>query len=63
MLTKQNARGIEVTLLAVNDLYNRTMGGVDLSDKSVQAYDPDTRTFKLWRRILINILLKIMSAY
>ena len=63
MLTAQNTRRIEVNLPAVTDIYNRKMGGIDLSDKTVQAYDPDTRTCKLWKRISVNILLKIMSTY
>ncbi|XP_069130846.1 piggyBac transposable element-derived protein 4-like [Argopecten irradians] len=61
MLATHNAKGVDVNIPAVNDLYNKKMGGVDLSDKSVQAYDPDARTCKLWKRILINLLLKMMN--
>ncbi|XP_065924938.1 uncharacterized protein [Magallana gigas] len=37
------------------------MGGVDLSDKSLELYDPDIRSNKMWKRILFNLLLRVIS--
>ncbi|XP_062609963.1 piggyBac transposable element-derived protein 4-like [Saccostrea cucullata] len=61
VITTQNARGVEVLMPAVNYVYNKKMGGVDLSDKSLELYDPDIRSNKMWKRILFNLLLRVIS--
>uniref|UniRef100_A0A8W8JEB0 C1q domain-containing protein n=1 Tax=Magallana gigas TaxID=29159 RepID=A0A8W8JEB0_MAGGI len=38
------------------------MGGVDLSDKSLELYDPDIRSNKMWKRVLFNLLLRVISS-
>ncbi|XP_061171641.1 piggyBac transposable element-derived protein 4-like [Saccostrea echinata] len=60
IVTTENARGVNVEVPHVNLVYNKKMGGVDLSDKSLELYDPCIRSKKMWRKILINILLRIM---
>ncbi|XP_061190378.1 piggyBac transposable element-derived protein 4-like [Saccostrea echinata] len=61
IISTQNARGVEVDVPEVNLVYNKEMGGVDLSDKSLELYDPDVRSNKMWKKILINFLLRILS--
>ncbi|VDI18435.1 Hypothetical predicted protein [Mytilus galloprovincialis] len=33
------------------------MGGVDLGDQLLSVYDPDIRSVKLWKKILVNLIL------
>lgn len=61
VIATQNARGVEIQIPAVNCMYNQKMGGVDLSDKSLELYDPDIRSNKMWKRILFNLLLRVIS--
>ncbi|XP_062579768.1 piggyBac transposable element-derived protein 4-like [Saccostrea cucullata] len=60
IISTQNARGVEVDVPEVNLVYNKKMGGVDLSDKALELYDPDVRSNKMWKKILINFLLRIL---
>ncbi|XP_046576285.1 uncharacterized protein LOC124284261 [Haliotis rubra] len=40
------------------------MGGVDLGDQLIAVYDPQVRSVKLWKKILINFLLTAsVNAY
>ncbi|CAG2204877.1 unnamed protein product [Mytilus edulis] len=40
------------------------MGGVDLGDQLLSVYDPDIRSVKLWKKILVNLLLTAcVNAY
>uniref|UniRef100_A0A8W8JBR7 PiggyBac transposable element-derived protein domain-containing protein n=1 Tax=Magallana gigas TaxID=29159 RepID=A0A8W8JBR7_MAGGI len=61
VIATQNARGVEIQIPAVNCMYNQKMGGVDLSDKSLELYDPDIRSNKMWKRVLFNLLLRVIS--
>ncbi|XP_046566282.1 piggyBac transposable element-derived protein 3-like [Haliotis rubra] len=59
-----NSRGRSVTLPSVVRLYNTLMGGVDLGDQLIAVYDPQVRSVKLWKKILINFLLTAsVNAY
>ncbi|XP_052690978.1 piggyBac transposable element-derived protein 4-like [Crassostrea angulata] len=60
VIATQNARRVEIQIPAVNCMYNQKMGGVDLSDKSLELYDPDIRSNKMWKRILFNLLLRVI---
>ena len=52
-----NAKGHETQIPEVIKHYNKFMGGVDKGDQMILLYDPDLRSVKLWRKILLNILL------
>ncbi|XP_046329987.2 piggyBac transposable element-derived protein 3-like [Haliotis rufescens] len=59
-----NSRGRSVTLPSVVRLYNTLMGGVDLGDQLIGVYDPQVRSVKLWKKVLINFLLTAsVNAY
>ncbi|XP_046380083.2 piggyBac transposable element-derived protein 3-like [Haliotis rufescens] len=59
-----NSRGRSVTLPSVVRLYNTLMGGVDLGDQLIGVYDPQVRSVKLWKKVLINFLLTAsINAY
>lgn len=45
----------------VVDIYNRKMGGVDLADQHIQVYDPDFRSVKLWKKLLVNMILRVVG--
>jgi hypothetical protein len=36
------------------------MGGVDLADQHIQAYDPDFRSVKLWKKLLVKVILRVI---
>lgn len=59
--TTQNSRGVEKRVPRVVDIYNRKMGGVDLADQHIQVYDPDFRSVKLWKKLLINMILRVIG--
>nr|XP_034309191.1 piggyBac transposable element-derived protein 4-like [Crassostrea gigas] len=63
VIATHNARGVEIQIPAVNCVYNQKMGGVDLSDKSLELYDPDIRSNKMWKRILFNLLLRVICRF
>jgi hypothetical protein len=58
--TTQNSRGVEKRVPNVVDIYNRKMGGVDLADQHIQVYDPDFRSVKLWKKLLVNMILRVI---
>ena len=37
------------------------MGGVDLADQHIQVYDPDFRSVKLWKKLLVNMILRVIG--
>lgn len=57
---RENSRGIERQITNVNNMYNKYMGGVDLGDAKIQTYDSEMRSVKMWKKLLINILLRIV---
>ena len=56
-----NARGRARQGPAVVRLYNKHMGGVDLGDQILSYYDPDHKSLKLWKRILMTQLMTATS--
>ncbi|CAC5365771.1 unnamed protein product [Mytilus coruscus] len=60
----ENSRGVERHVPKVVDIYNRKMGSVDLADQHIQVYDPDFRSVKLWKKLFINMILRVIgNAY
>ena len=59
--TTQNSRGVEKRIPKVVDIYNRKMGGVDLADQHIQVYDQDFRSVKLWKKLLVNMILRVIG--
>ena len=59
--TTQNSRGVEKRIPKVVDIYNRNMGGVDLADQHIQVYDQDFRSVKLWKKLLVNMILRVIG--
>ena len=43
--------------------YNQWMGGVDLSDALVKKYLPTMKATKMWKKLLINLLLRMTGKY
>ena len=37
------------------------MGGVDLADQHIQVYEPDFRSVKLWKKLLVNMILRVIG--
>ncbi|CAG2190100.1 unnamed protein product [Mytilus edulis] len=56
-----NARGVRREVPTVVNLYNKKMGGVDLGDQHIQSYDPDVRSLKMWKKLLINMILRVIA--
>jgi hypothetical protein len=40
-------------------MYNKLMGGVDMADQLLTTYDPNVKSVKLWKKLLMNVLLRI----
>ncbi|KAJ8318238.1 hypothetical protein KUTeg_003329 [Tegillarca granosa] len=60
----ENGRGVQKLIPNATRVYNKLMGGVDLGDSMIQTYDPDFRSLKMWKRVLVNLLLRIVvNAY
>ena len=57
-----NARGVRREVPTVVNLYNKKMGGVDLGDQHIQSYDPDVRSLKMWKKLLINMILRVIGT-
>ncbi|XP_071111498.1 piggyBac transposable element-derived protein 4-like [Haliotis cracherodii] len=59
-----NAKGRTLKIPSVVNMYNHTMGGVDLGDQFIKLYDPRLRSCKLWRKALFEVLLTAaVNAY
>ena len=43
--------------------YNKYMGGVDLCDMLLKKYSPGIRARKMWKKLLMNFLLRITGKY
>ena len=52
-----NSRGVAQSGPEVVYDYNKWMGGVDLGDQLISHYDPSIRGRKMWKKMLINILM------
>ena len=37
------------------------MGGVDLADQHIQVYDQDFRSVKPWKKLLVNMILRVIG--
>lgn len=61
MEMRPNSRGVMKAIPNVNYIYNQYMGGVDLADCQIQVYDPDQRSVKMWKKLLINLLLRVVG--
>ncbi|KAJ8316738.1 hypothetical protein KUTeg_005684 [Tegillarca granosa] len=56
-----NSRGVERELPNVAVVYNSKMGGVDLSDQHISYYSPDIRSVKMWKKVLMNLLSRVIA--
>lgn len=72
MSTCSKPRGVNVTRASgkpavvpeVVDTYNRHMGGVDLADQKVYAYEDERRSYKWYKKVFHNILHRAcLNAY
>ena len=50
-----NSRGVEHDVVMCNKL----MGGVDMADQLLTTCDPKVKSVKLWKKLLMNVLLRI----
>ncbi|KAJ8309935.1 hypothetical protein KUTeg_011800 [Tegillarca granosa] len=57
----ENSRGIVSVIPRTVYMYNKLMSGVDIADQQIQTYDPDVKSLKLWKKILINLILKTVE--
>lgn len=63
MENHENSRGIVSDIPRTVYMYNKLMGGVDIADQQIQTYDPDVKSLKLWKKILINLILRIVGLF
>jgi hypothetical protein len=42
---------------------NKLMGGVDMADQLLTTYDPNVKSVKLWKKLLMNVLLRITQCF
>ena len=54
-----NSRGVEHDVPKTVVMYNKLMGGVDMADQLLTTYDPNVKSVKLWKKLLMNVLLRI----
>ncbi|CAC5411670.1 unnamed protein product [Mytilus coruscus] len=45
----------------MTEYYNTKMGGVDLADQLVSAYVDDRKTMKVWKKIVFNLLQRMVT--
>ena len=38
------------------------MGGVDMADQLLTTYDPNVKSVKLWKKLQMNVLLRITGT-
>ena len=57
-------RGKEVDVPETIDEYNRKMGGCDLADQKVYAYEDERRTYKWYMKVFANLMHRsLLNAY
>ena len=54
-----NSRGVEHDVPKTVVMYNKLMGGVDMADQLLTTCDPNVKSVKLWKKLLMNVLLRI----
>ena len=57
MVRVNNSRGKQIVAPEIMVHYNKFMGGVDLGDQLISQYLPRFRCVKLWKKMVINILV------
>lgn len=57
MVERSNSKGKRTRAPEIVHRYNDTMGAVDLGDQLIAAYEPHFRSLKLWKKILIHLLV------
>lgn len=52
-----NGKGRNISIPAVVEKYNHTMGGVDLGDQLILQFEPQFKSKKMWRKLLFHCLV------
>jgi hypothetical protein len=52
-----NSRGVEHDVPKTVVMYNNLMGGVDMADQLLTTYDPNVKSVKLWKKLLMNVFV------
>lgn len=52
-----NGKGRDISIPAVVETYNHTMGGVDLGDQLILQFEPQFKSLKMWRKLLFHSLV------
>ena len=57
--SRTSDRGQDIIAPKVVHVYNKLMGAVDVADQLRHEYDADRKSVKLWKKLLLDILLRM----
>lgn len=63
MLRQTNSIGKQVRAPETVHRYNYNMGGVDVGDQMLLRYEPNMKSMKMWRKMLIHLIMTATGTY